>query len=105
GAVVHEHVHAELDAAADLVERAVEVVERHPDRLEPGRGRVVRPLPAMARHVDPVARLVPGADRLDRAWVGLAGGEFLVGARPGTQGTTTGRPPRPTGGRSTGAST
>ena len=37
-AVVHQHVDAELDAAGDLVERAVEVVVGHADGVEPARG-------------------------------------------------------------------
>ncbi len=80
-AVVHQHVHAELGAAADLVEGAVQVVVGQADLLEPaGRGDGgLRP--AVTRHVDPVAALVPSAHGLDGTLVGHSGGDVLVGMR------------------------
>ena len=54
-AVVHQHVDAELHAARDLVEGAVQVVVGHPDLLEPALGGRSASRAPVARHVDPVA--------------------------------------------------
>src|SRR5688572_30742075 len=73
GAVVDQQLDAELDAAADLVVRAVQVVVRQADLLQPAGRRVPRVRVAMARDVDEVPSLAPAADGLDRVRIGLAG--------------------------------
>ena len=77
-AVVHQHVDAQLLAAGDLVERAVQVVVGHADLLEPALGGRPGAAAAVARHVDPVAALVPVAHGLDGVGIRLAGGDVLV---------------------------
>src|SRR3954470_15507048 len=77
-AVVDEQVDADLVAAGDLVERAVQLVEAQPDLAQPLLGGRVRGGRAMAGDVDEVARLGPAVDGLDGARVGAAGEDHLV---------------------------
>src|SRR5204863_87348 len=64
-AVVDEDVDAELGAARDLVEAAVEIVVSELDAFQPAFGRPPGVARAVARDVDPVALLAPAADDLD----------------------------------------
>src|SRR5207248_4449236 len=81
GAVVDEHVDAELDAPGDLVVRAVEVVVGHPDVVQPLLGGGSGAAGPVARHVNPVALCAPGRHRLHRTGVGLGRQDVLVGVR------------------------
>ena len=73
GAVVDEQVDVQLDAAADLVVRALQVVVGQADLLQPARGGVAGVRVAVAGDVDEVTVVVPAPDGLDRVGVGLAG--------------------------------
>src|SRR4051812_3566117 len=81
--VVDEQLDADLAAAGDLVERAVQLVEGQPDVLQPRLGRRVAALLAVAGDVDEVPGLVPARHGLDRALVWRARGDRLVGVRLG----------------------
>src|SRR3954452_18327254 len=78
GGVVDEQLDAELLAARDLVPRAVEVVVRQPDPLEPRGRRLLAALGAVGRDVNEVAEVVPRGDGLDGAGVGLRAEDRLV---------------------------
>ena len=69
---------ADLDAAGDLVLRAVELVEAQADVVQPRGGRGVGALGAVGGDVDEVAGVGPGVDGLDGARVGPAGEDRRV---------------------------
>src|SRR6476660_4641114 len=77
--VVDEDVDVELDAAADLVVGAVQVVVLQADGRQPVLRGGVAALRAVAGDVDPVVGDVPGVDDVDRVRIGLRAGDGRVG--------------------------